>query len=849
MQTLKLALKFFLKELRQGDLSLLFLSIVIAVGSLSCIGFLIKRIDNSMLDHATQLNAAQLILKSSSSVPGQWLAKAETLGLKQAQMRVFPSMLVVNEEFKLSQIKAVSDNFPLQGELLLRETLSSEPETQKAPPRGEIWLDKRLALLFKEKAASIELGDAEFRATGILDRVPGQSSSLFTIAPSAMINLADLDKTATIQPGSRIDYIYFFSASDSHAASKQALESYKHWLKPQLRSGQTLRSGVEGLRAVNANLKKAGDFLSLAAILTVLLAAIAIAVNSHRYGQKQYKNCAIMLCLGCSEKRIIAIELYKLVTLSIVGSFIGIVLGYSVYSAVLLLMDDLLPQSAAANNLQELIGMPVWVGLSSGLLLLLSISMANLIRLKKLSPMALIRKDFVLEDINSQLFYLMSLIGLLLVSFWYTANIKVTLLFYVVLILSSLLLYFIARFLLKYIIIIGRKYHFINRLSLLNLERHRQSVLLQVATFSLIFALLILIFLVRTELLDKWQQQFPEEIPNHFVINIQSYETQPFKDYLQQETIQTKGLYPMIRGRLSQLNHQPIKDMIPETAREHNALHRELNLSFSDTMPLSEQQQSQIIAGKGWLEDSSLNEREKKIIKLSIESDLAKALTIKIGDTLGFQVGAQRVEGIVHNIRTVQWDSFQPNFYIIFSPGLIEQYPMTWIASFYLPKKDKLKLNELMNKFPGITIIEVDEILKEVQFIIEKISHAIEFIFFFIVAAGFLVLSSSLSSTLDARLYENAVIRTLGASSKQLRRCLLVEFSVVALLSALIAIILAELASFILYQQVFNMSYAVHPLVWFGLAAISLILICGLGLIVVNKVFTQSSQASLNQFV
>jgi putative ABC transport system permease protein len=833
MQTLRLAYKLFYKELRQGQLNLLFLSIVIAVGSLTCIGFLIQRIDHSMLDHASQLNAAKLILKSSSQVPPQWLDRARKLHLQQAEMQVFSSMLVVNEQFKLAQVKAVSDNFPLQGELLVRKTMDDFPEVKTAPEKGNMWLDRRLAQFFKQEGVTgpISLGEAEFHTNGILERVPGQSSSAFTIAPTVMINLTDLSKTATVQPGSRVDYIYFFSSSEVH----NNLAAFRQWLQPQLLAGQSLRSGVEGLKAVNSNLKKAGDFLSLAALLTVLLASIAIAINSFRYGQKQYKNSAIMLCLGCSEKRILSIELFKLFLLGLAGSAVGICCGFVVYSGVLQLMDDVLPaaNSLVARGLHPISLSPAWMGLGCGFLLLISLSMANLIRLKKLSPMALIRKDQGQESVSSKLFYLMSLTGLGLISFLYTDNLKVTSWFYLAIIVCSIGLYFLSRLLLERIIQAGRRYHLINRLSLLNLERHRRSVLLQVSTFSLIFALLILIFLVRTELLTKWQQQFPEKTPNHFVINVQSYETQAFKHFLQQEGIQIKGIYPMVRGRLTHLNQKPIKEMIPEAAHKHNALHRELSLSYEQNATIHKKQDLQA---------------NHTIVNISIESEMASAFNIKRGDRLGFQIGSQYIEGQVNDLRKVRWDSFQPNFYIIFSPGQIEQYPMTWIASFFLSDAEKYKLTELIERFPGLTIIEVDKIIKEVQFIIAKISHAIEFIFFFILAAGLLILSSSLSATLADRMYENAVIRTLGASARQLRRCLVIEFSVVALLSAFIAIIMAELASFILYQQIFNMTYAPHPLVWLGTVSISFVLICGMGLIVVNKIFTQSSFVSLNEF-
>ena len=844
IQTLQLAFKLFKSEIRHGELTLLFLSLLIAAGSLSSVGFLIERIETSMSSHANQLNGAQLVLKSASAVPGSWLKKAESFHLQQAQMQVFPSMLVVNNEFKLAQIKAVSDKFPLQGELRVSKLLNTSTPaaatatiTTEAPPKGEIWLDQRLSLFFDfslqaKNVPVIELGEAEFQMSGLLERVPGQSSSFFTIAPTAMINLADLEQTATIQPGSRVDYLYFFSASAGLSSSSQSLQDYQHWLKQRLQAGQSLRSGVEDLKAVNASLKKAGDFLSLATILTVLLSAIAIAINSHRYGQKQYKNSAIMLCLGCSEKRIILIELYKLIALGFFASIAGIVLGYFVYLGLLSIIDDLLVMDRQSAGTDFYL-MPIWVALSCGLFLLLSISMANLTRLKNISPLGLIRKSFLYDETSykntgATFFYLMSFTGLLLISIWYTGNSKITLLFYLLLSVSVVILYFMAKFLLECSLYFGRKYQLINRLSLLNLVRHKRSVLLQITTFSLIFSLLIIIFLVRTELLDNWQQQFPEQTPNHFVINVQSYEKVQFENYLQQQKIKTQGLYPMVRGRLTHLNKLAINDAVPDSAREHNALHRELNLSYGHN-------------------EASKKNNNKEQAEISIERSLAKALNIKTGDLLGFRIGSRTIEGIVSQIRTVKWDSFQPNFYIIFSPGLIEQYPMTWISSFYISTEDKFKLNQLMQQFPGITIIEVDEILKEVQFIIQRVSDAIELIFLFIIVAGALILSSSLSSTMATRLYENAVIRTLGASARQLRHYLLVEFVVVALLSAVIAVLLAEFAIYVLYQSVFLMDYSLHPGVWLAMMIISLVLICGLGMLVMNKIFTRPAHLLLNQ--
>ncbi|GEM_PF-854438 len=830
VNTLKLAVKFLRREFAQGELRLLIISLIIATASLSSIGFLIHKINDAMTDHASQLNGAQLILKSPHAIKTGWLKKAAELNLQQAEMQVFPSMLVVNDRFKLAQVKAVSDNFPLQGELLIKPLGSTAVKSVKAPPAGTIWLDQRLLDYFQLNAAQsgesgegtepfrVELGEALFQPAARVLRVPGQSSSLLRIAPTALINLRDLQKTATVQAGSRIDYIYFFSGD------KTSLAAWKQWLKPRLQDSQSLIAGVEDVRAVNTSLQKAGDYLSLAAILSVFLSAIAIAINTVRYGRSHYKNQAVMLCLGCREHQLLWIEMCKLLLTGLFSTAAGVIIGYLVYSSILLLVKDLISQPGADFYMK-----PALLSVVSGLLLLFSISLANLMQIKKISPMSLIRNNEPAGLMKGKLFYFLGLAGLVLISWFYTDNLKLTLIFYVSLLSGALCLYFIAAVLLNQVIKQTEKHQWINRLTLLNLKRHRPGALLQITSFSLIFALVTIIVLLRTELLDKWQQQFPEQTPNHFVINIQSYETKAFDQFLQQHHIHTKGLYPMVRGRLVSLNQQPVKTVIPKASRNHNALNRELNLSVSQKSSYAVQ-----------VLQTDFTEPE-----ISIEQSLAKALAVKKGDRLGFQIGDQTVQGVVTAFRKVKWDSFEPNFYIIFSPGVLEQYPMSWMGSFYLDAENKPVLNDMLAQFPGVTIIEVDEVLKEVQFIINKISQAIEVIFLFIIAAGVLILASSLSATLESRLYENAVIRTLGASARQLRKCLWTEFTVIALLSAVIAIVLSEAASYILYQQIFNISWAPHPWLWLIISLVSVTLISGLGLLITNKIYTQTSRCSL----
>jgi len=840
MSNFNQAWKFFKRELKHGDLSLLFLAIFIAIASLSSIGFLLKRIDSSMLNHAAQLNGAELLLKSPRAISEAWLKEAKLKGLKQAQMVSFPSMLVVDEQFKLAQIKAVSNNFPLLGKLMVKAGIGQNAENRQAPPIGKIWIDRRLFHFFQMPdgnlanpniaKVAIELGEGNFQVNGILDSVPGQSSTFFSIAPTAIINLADLDQTATIQVGSRVNYIYFFSGPET------SLKDYQSWLKDKLRPGQNLRYGVEGVRALSANLKKAGDFLSLAALLTVLLSAVAIAISSHRYGQHQFKNNAIMLCLGFTERQIISIELFKLVLLGLFASLLGVVVGYFTHLMLLQILSELIPKP-----LPEISLLPVWTGIGSGILLIITISMANLFRLKQLSPMAILRKDQVSPNINRYLLYGMSLLGLLILSWFYTQNYAITLLFYILTIGLIAILFSLAKLLIHGLLWLNQRYQFIHRLATINLRQHKRVALLQIATFSLIFALVLIIYLSRTDLLNQWQQQLPPDTPNHFVINIQSYEADEFRQMLSNETSQADGIFPMVRGRLNWLNDKPIMEVVDAKKRTHNSLNRELNLSFAATM----QPHNKLVKGKWW---GSKLVSPNALPEISLESTMAKELGLKIGDKLGFQIGARQIHGVVSNLRAVRWDSFQPNFYIIFPPQVLEQFPVTYISSFHLAEQNKEFLNQLIQHFPGITIIEVDQILAEVQYIIEKMSVAIDFVFVFILLAGILVLAASLSSTLESRMYENAIIRTLGSSAKTLRNSLVVEFSVVAVLSTIIALIMAEGISAVLYQQIFNLSYILHPELWFIMLLIALLLIISMGLVFVNRIFTHSVSDSLNRF-
>lgn len=364
---------------------------------------------------------------------------------------------------------------------------------------------------------------------------------------------------------------------------------------------------------------------------------------------------------------------------------------------------------------------------------------------------------------------------------------------------------------------LAKRFTAARRFGVSHLERHRRQSLIQILAFGMTMTVMLSILLVRTDLLTAWQMQLPADAPNHFLVNIQPDEAKPIADFFAAQGLRRETLYPMVRGRLIAKNGTPIREAVPEMARDDNALRRELNLSWGTERPAD----NKILQGRWW----QPGDAGRKLI--SVESLLAERFGFRLGDRLSFQIGDQTVEAEIASLRKVQWDSFHPNFYVMFSPGVIEHYPSAWITSLYLAPERKRVLNDLVRAFPTVTVIEVDQLMAEVKTILDQITAAVEFLLGFVLLAGFAVLAACLQATMDERLFEAVVLRTLGASRRFLRAALSTEFLSLGLLAGLLAAVASEGIAWGLYTQVFSLEPAFHPWLWlagagFGMAAIGL---------------------------
>jgi putative ABC transport system permease protein len=335
------------------------------------------------------------------------------------------------------------------------------------------------------------------------------------------------------------------------------------------------------------------------------------------------------------------------------------------------------------------------------------------------------------------------------------------------------------------------------RFGLQGLLRNSRASVSQILAFSITLVAMVLSFTVRTDLIDNWQKQLPDNAPNHFALNIFPGQQVAFQQELQQQHISGSRFYPVVKGRLVEINHIPVQQIVSKDSQGENATHRELSLTWTKELP----EENKIVAGLWW------NSHQTGLV--SVEQKLADSLKIKLGDLLAFTVGSQQINARVASIRELRWDTMKPNFYMVFSPGTLDAYPSTYITSFYLPENQKNVLNTLVKKYPGTTILEVDLILQQFKTILTQLTEAINYLLYFALMAGFTVLFAAVYATLDSRIYEGALMRTLGANRSLLRKTHIIEFSTLGLISGALAVVISEAVIYALYMQVMAMEY--HP--------------------------------------
>lgn len=771
MNRFNFALRILKRDWRGGEIQLMLAGLILAMACFTSIQYFSLSIKRSMGVEASNWLGGNLVLVAPDSIPQTWLEKAKQLDLNQAQSLSFLSVLSTTDTFQLSAIKAVSDNYPLLGKL----KTDKRGQVDKPPEQGVIWLEPRLfSILEMKKGAWVELGDASFKATHALTSDPSHTNGLFNFSPKAMINIQDVAKANVIQPGSRMEYRWYFNGDDTQ------LNAYISWLKPKLSPSHKLLTPKDSQPLLKNVYKNIDVFLKLAALISMLLSGLVIALSVRRYFQKHQRHIALMRCFGSTHAQILTLYCSALFLIGFIGISIGNLLGMLFVPMLNLLIRELLPISYQHFNL-----LPLATSYAYGYLLLFGFAFPALSQLKKIQPMVLLREQLPSLTAPRISQFSISALIVFILAWWQVQDFTLTLFILAGMGAGTAVLVAICYFIIRSLQFLRTKVGVSWRYGLANLSRQPQHAIIQILSFSLTFSVLLLVTLVWQSVNKSWQEQLPPDAPNYFVFNISPDQLAEFKTFLEQNKIRTPVIYPMVRGRMTKLNGQAILNAVPDSAKDHNALHRELNLSWSKTLP----QNNKIVTGN-WAHSANQT-------GISVEKNLAEDLDLHIGDTLSFQIGAQSVQATVSSIRSVDWAQFTPNFYVLFSNNNpLRELPKTYITSFFMAKTHSDVVKTLVKQFPNVSIVDIDAILQQIRSTLMSFIYLIGYLDGFVLLVGIAILFASTQATLDSRIEESLLLRILGASKAQVMQSLLTEFIVIGIISTFIAMSLSHAVAF-----------------------------------------------------
>jgi putative ABC transport system permease protein len=795
MIRLPLAMRLLARNWRSGEQRILVAALVIAVAASTAIGFFTDRLGRGMANQSADFLGADLVLESPRPVEADWLIEARSKGLQAIETLEFASVVVSGDALLLSGVKAVQDGFPLRGEMRTAPApFAADAATQALPRPGEAWVAPRLLTnLGLQVGDEVEVGAHRLKITRVITFEPGRVGNPFGIAPRLLMRMADVSATRVVQPGSRLTYQYLFAGREEDVAG------FREWLAPRLGPSHELVGVKEGRRAVGSALERAERFLGLAVLAAIVLAGVAVAMAARRYSERHFDMSAMLRCMGATQRDLLGLYLPQLLVIGLLASAVGCILGWVAQYGLLYLLAGLLPATPSAPH-----AWPVFAGFATGLVTLAGFALPPVMRLKDVPPLRVLRRDLLPLPSQAWLVYGAALCAIVAVMWRYTDSWPLTLSVLVGGIALAALLSLLALLLLSLSRRFNTRVGVAWRFGLNNLWRRRRSSISQILAFSLTLMAMAVVALVRTDLLTTWQAQLPADVPNHFAINILPDQVEGFERFMKDAGVVTEQLYPMVRGRLVKINGTAVQKAVTKEERSDNALNRELNLTWTTEL----QEDNRILKGRWWQPEDTGKPR------VSVESKLAERLDIEPGDELGFSVGGQTFSSEVTSIRNVKWDSFRPNFYMVFPPQVINRFPTTYMTSFKLTKEEKPLLRELVAQYPAVTVLEMDRVIEQVGRIFRQVTLTVEYVLVFTLLAGFAVLFAALQASQDDRLYEGALLRALGGSRRQLRSGHLAEFTALGGLAGLLAAMGTECLAWVLYSEVLHLEHSFQWRIW-----------------------------------
>ena len=792
------------RDWRSGELTVLIAAMVLAVASVGTVGFFADRVKGALSRQANLLLGADVLISADRPLPESYAIEARTRGLVSTPALKFNSMVqragtvTTAGGAVLADVKAVAPGYPLRGTILLVAAGNAAGvPAQGIPPRGEAWPDARLAArLGVTTGDAIAVGDATFTVGAIVQQEPEIASGLFAIGPRLLINVDDVPATNLLQPGNRA--VHRLLIADR--SPRNALDPFVQWLQRELKPGQRMEN-VRDLRPeVRQTLERAEQFLGLSALVAVILAAVAIALAASRYLRRHLDTAAMLRCFGAPRRKTLTLFVVQFGALGLAASAVGIAFALAGQQMLVALLASLTTADLPPPGFA-----PAATAFGTGVLLLFGFALPPLIALSGVPPLRVLRRDLPRPRPGGAAAYLLGAVVIALLIAWQAQDAKAGAIMVGGiggLLGASALVAWLLIVVLKRLPQRGVTWRF----GLANLRRRPLASSLQIGALALGLMALLLLTVVRGDLMQNWRASLPPDAPNHFIVNVLSDQVDGVRAALQVATGSAPVLYPMIRGRLVEVNGVRLDTAKFDDIRSRRLAEREFNLSWGSELPKT----NRLVQGK-WFDGAT-----GAAAGISMEEGIAQSLKLKLGDSLTYDIAGTPVTAKITSLRKVDWDSFRPNFFTLFAPGVLESMPQTYLGAVRVPEgpQSGVWLTALVREFPNVLAIDVGEIMRQVQTIIDQVARAIEFVFLFTLAGGLLVLQAAIAATQDERRFDAAILRTLGASQAQLTAAQIAEFLVLGSLAGLLAAAGATVIGYVLSDRVFQIPFSASPWVW-----------------------------------
>jgi putative ABC transport system permease protein len=784
------------RDLRAGELRLLLVAVTLAVAALTSVGFFADRIKGGLQRDARQLLGGDAVLASDNPAPSAFADKARGLGLTQAHSLTFPTMARAGTArggaTRLVALKAVEPGYPLRGKLSLRAGADlPAADTREIPPAGQVWVDAALLdALALQIGDELLLGESRFLIGSIIAIEPDRGAGFMNFMPRVMINQADVAATGLIQPASRVSYRLAVAGED------KAVEAFVKWSGDQIDRLQLRGVRVESLQGgrpeMAQTMERAEKFLNLVALLAALLSAVAVALAARGFAAHHLDDCAMLRVLGLSQRAMAWSYAFEFVLVGLSASALGVLCGYALHHAFVLLLAGLVDTALPAPGLW-----PVLFGLGMGMTLLLAFGLPPVLQLAQVPPLRVIRREVGNLKPASLGVLALGVTGFATLLLAASSDLKLGLIAvggFAAAVALFAFLSWLAIMTLRRVVREDSAPRWLV-LATRQLSARAAYTVVQVSSLAVGLLALVLLVLLRGDLIDSWRQATPAQAPNRFAINIQPEQGDAFRQVLREAGVDRYDWYPMIRGRLVAINGKSVRPQDYREDRAQRLLDREFNLSHAAQRP----EHNLIVQGR-WQEE------EKDAV--SVEEGIAKTLGLKLGDRLRFDVAGQPVESTITSLRKVDWSSMRANFFVIYPVSRLPDVPSTYMTAFRAPALRGFD-NTLVQRFPNITVVDMSASLAQVQRVLDQVTQAVEFLFAFTLAAGLVVLFAAVTATREERAREFAIMRAIGAGARLLRQVQRAELVGVGLLAGLLASLVATAVGWALARYVFEFDWSV----------------------------------------